>query len=70
MPPCELRGIEIFFKALEFGFDFGFGVFLGFEDFRAGGVDGGADGVEGGFVAGDELDQRGFFVVGKLVGIA
>jgi hypothetical protein len=56
MPPSEAGWVEILFEALEFGFDFGLLVFLGVEDFDAGGVGGGADGGEGGFIAGDEFD--------------
>ena len=54
--PSELRWIEIFFKTLEFGFDFGFGVFLRVEDLHTWGRRGGADRVERGFIAGDEFD--------------
>ena len=70
VPPSEHGGVEIFFKALEFGFDFRFGVFLGVEDLHAGRVGGQADGVEGGSIAGDKFDQCGLLIVGKLVGEA
>jgi hypothetical protein len=66
----EHRRVEILFKPLEFGFDFRFSVVLGLENFNAGGVGGEADGVERGFVAGDEFDEGGLFVVGKLIGEA
>jgi hypothetical protein len=69
VPPSELRRVEIFLKALEFGFDFGFGVLFGIEDLHAGGGGGETDSVERGFIAGDELDQCGFAVVGKLPGV-
>ena len=70
MPPSEQRWVEIFFKPLEFGFDFGFGMDLGVEKFHAGGGGRGADDVESGFVARDKFDERGLSVVGELVGIA